>query len=131
MFCNKCGAQLPDGSGFCSNCGSKADTTVPTMSPDPYYNQQTAVYDNDLAQSAMVKGIVGVALAVFGIPGIILGTMAKNAASQFAYSNGGRLFGKAKVGSILGRVALGVGIGFTCFWAFYFILIVGIISSLS
>ncbi len=82
------------------------------------------------AGSLMIKGILAIALCGFGIPGIILGSMAKKLAAQFMAANGGQIFGKAKVGSILGRIGFGFGIGLTIFWAFYFIIIVGILGAL-
>lgn len=33
MFCQKCGAQLPDGFGFCSACGSKVEAAQPQYRP--------------------------------------------------------------------------------------------------
>ena len=33
MFCNKCGKELPDGTKFCSGCGSQLKTLEPTASP--------------------------------------------------------------------------------------------------
>ena len=40
------------------------------------------------------------------------------------------IIGKAKIGSILGRIGFGFGIGFTIFRAFYFIIIVGILGAI-
>ena len=33
VVCNKCGAQLPDGTGFCGNCGSQLAAVQPTGNP--------------------------------------------------------------------------------------------------
>ena len=41
MFCNKCGAQLPDGTQFCSNCGAPQ---VPAQ-PEPQAQPQQPVYE--------------------------------------------------------------------------------------
>lgn len=146
MFCNKCGTQLPDDAKFCANCGNVTDNQAaqpqeqnvyaeaPQYQAAPTYQDATSYYAQPMApvddKSLMIKGIVAVALAEFGIPGIILGAMAKKQAQQFMAANGGRIFGKAKVGSILGRVGFGLGIGMTIFWAFYFIVIVGILGAL-
>ena len=78
----------------------------------------------------MIKGILAIALCELGIPGIIFGSIAKKLAAQFMAANNGQLFGKAKVGSILGKIGFGFGIGFTAFWAFYFIIIVGLLGSI-
>ncbi|MBQ7386235.1 MAG: zinc ribbon domain-containing protein [Ruminococcus sp.] len=100
----------------------------PTYQQAPTYN--TAPVQPVDAKSLMIKGILAIALCEIGIPGIILGSMAKKLAAQFMAQNNGQIFGKAKVGSILGRIGFGFGIGFTIFWAFYFIIIVGILGAL-
>lgn len=111
------------------------NTYVPTyQTPAPTY-QQAPTYNAAPASkvdsgSLMIKGILAIALCELGIPGIIFGSMAKKLAAQFMAENGGQIFGKAKVGSILGRLGFGFGIGFTAFWAFYFIIIVGLLGSL-
>ncbi len=97
-------------------------TQAPTYQAAPVYNAAPAGSVD--AKNLMIKGILAIALCEFGIPGIILGSMAKKLAAQFMAENGGQIFGKAKVGSILGRVGFGVGIAMTIFWAIY-ILIIG------
>lgn len=41
MFCPKCGTQLPDGAGFCTNCGAAAES--PRMPVTDTSNQKTIV----------------------------------------------------------------------------------------
>lgn len=115
------------------------EAPVETPVATPVYQQETfqqaptfnaAPVASVDAGSLMIKGILAIALCVFGIPGIVLGALARNLAAQFMAANGGKIFGKAKVGSILGRIGFGFGIGFTIFWAFYFIIIVGILGAL-
>lgn len=103
-------------------------TPAPTYQQAPTYNAAPASKVD--SGSLMIKGILAIALCELGIPGIIFGSMAKKLAAQFMAENGGQIFGKAKVGSILGRLGFGFGIGFTAFWAFYFIIIVGLLGSL-
>ncbi len=103
------------------------------QAPAPTYQTPTyqqAPASNVDAGSLMIKGILALALCELGIPGIIFGSMAKKLAAQFMAANGGQLFGKAKIGSILGRIGFGFGIAFTAFWAFYFIVIVGLLGLL-
>lgn len=148
MFCNNCGTQLPDNSAFCANCGAaqnvqQAAPQAPAYEAQPQYNQapvyeaqpqynQAPVYNaapEADAGSLLVKGILALALSEFGIPGIILGSMAKKLAAQFMAANGGQIFGKAKVGSILGKIGFGLGIGMTIFWGIYllfFVIILGL-----
>lgn len=106
-----------------------AEPSAPAYQQAPAYNAVPAAKSVD-AGSLMIKGILAIALCELGIPGIILGSMAKKLAAQFMAENGGQIFGKAKVGSILGRIGFGFGIGFTIIWAFYFLIIVGVLGSL-
>ena len=106
---------------------------APTYQAPAY--QQTNSYNaapasNVDAGSLMIKGILAIALCELGIPGIIFGSIAKKLAAQFMAANNGQLFGKAKVGAILGKIGFGFGIGFTAFWAFYFFIIVGLLGSI-
>ena len=75
------------------------------------------------AGSLMIRGILALALCWTGIAGLILGSMAKKMAAQFMAANGGQIFGKAKTGSILGRIGFGFGLGFTILWGIYFLII--------
>ena len=152
MFCSKCGTQVAEGTAFCANCGNslKAEAPVvetpvevaapvaeapvevaapaveaptyqaPTYQAPTYQQTYEAPVDD---KSLMIKGIIALALAEIGIPGIILGAMAKKQAAQFMAQHNGQIFGKAKIGSILGRIGFGFGIGFTIFWAIYFFII--------
>ena len=140
MFCKNCGAQLPDGSAFCGSCGTAQN--VQQAAPayeEPVYNAQpyneAPVYNNAPVSSVdekslMIKGILAIALCEFGIPGIILGSMAKKMAAQFMAENGGQIYGKAKVGSILGKIGFGLGIGMTIFWGIYILIYAIILGAL-
>lgn len=79
---------------------------------------------------AMVFGIIAVSFGsapIFSIIGIIFGALARKWATpiinNYPYT-GARLF--AKAGKITGSIGLGLGIGFTIFWALYFIIIYAI-----
>ena len=39
MFCEKCGAAMPQGSRFCENCGAAAGGGQQVSAPQPMYNQ--------------------------------------------------------------------------------------------
>lgn len=152
MFCQNCGNQLPEGAAFCGSCGAKAEVqTVPQQpayeapqqpayeapqqpaytAPQPTYQQpvQAAPAQNanspaldSLATSTMIFGILGLALSELGIPGIIFSAIGKNKASEYI-SRAGSLSGKAKVGSILAKIGLPLGIVMTVVWFIYFIAI--------
>ncbi len=101
---------------------------APAYQQAPTYN--TAPAQSVDAGSLMIKGILAIALCWTGIAGLILGSMAKKMAAQFMAANGGQIFGKAKTGSILGRLGFGFGLAFTIFWGVYFLLFVIILGSL-
>lgn len=100
---------------------------APTYQAPAYQQTSEAPVDD---KSLMIKGIIALALCELGIPGIILGSMAKKQAAQFMAQHNGQIFGKAKIGSILGRIGFGFGIGFTIFWAIYsFIIFIAAIAA--
>lgn len=55
MFCNKCGNQIPDGSRFCSFCGSKIEEVAPVVSePEPVYEAPAAPAEPEFEQPKRV-----------------------------------------------------------------------------
>ncbi len=106
----------------------------PTYVQPPVYNQppfysQTPVYNqpptyapplgvdlNGLAKSALVMGILAssfICTFYFSFMSIIFGIIGISKANKFKAYNGGVSYGKAKIGSILSKVGLIVGIVFT------------------
>ena len=75
------------------------------------------------AKTVMILGIVALALAELGLPGLILAIIAKNKAKQWSAAYG-PFTGMAKVGNILARVALPLSIVMMVVWAIYCIAIV-------
>ena len=69
MFCNHCGAQQPDGSKFCSNCGEKlaADQAAAKQQPQSKSapNTQQAAKTEKKKGKLPVWGIALIALAAF------------------------------------------------------------------
>lgn len=70
------------------------------------------------AKTVMILGIVALALAELGLPGLILAIIAKNKAKQWAASYG-NFTAMPRVGNILARVALPISIVMTVFWILY------------
>ena len=74
MYCGKCGANVPDGNVFCSNCGApvsgSADqpSSFPGAQPVPVImvNQPAPVRSNGIAIVGLVFSIIG--LCAFWIP---------------------------------------------------------------
>ena len=133
MICSKCGAQVPDNSTFCTNCGA------PLAQPQ-YYNQQQPVYQQPQynqygsytnpsldAGPIMKQGIIAAALSELGIPGIIIGAIAKKKVANYL-AQGGERNGKIKAASICSKIGFIVGIVMTAILTFSFF--VGFFSSL-
>lgn len=132
MFCTNCGAQINDGTKFCPKCGvqvggEQAPVVTPVEPVTPVYAEPVMRVKpkNDTSTSILVLGILALALCELGIPGIILGAIAKKKAGQFVADNG-VLYGKAKVGRILGNFGFIIGIVMTVFWVIY----IGAIASI-
>lgn len=130
MFCPNCGTNAPDGAKACPNCGTflNAQPEAPVYqeapAQQPIYNAapvSTVVYNTT---QILVFGILALALAgSTGIVGIIFGILTKKKVNEYL-GLGGQLTGKAKVGSILGKVGLILGIVMTVFWAIYITVII-------
>lgn len=130
MFCPNCGTNAPDGAKACPNCGTflNAQPEAPVYqeapAQQPIYNAapvSTVVYNTT---QILVFGILALALAgSTGIVGIIFGILTKKKVNEYL-GLGGTLTGKAKVGSILGKVGLILGIVMTVFWAIYITVII-------
>ena len=129
MFCKYCGAPLDNDAAFCTGCGAGVgESSRPAAQPAP------AAPSYNLAgptpTKVMVFGIIGLALCGTGIPGIILSAIALRLANAFIRANGS-VFGQAKVGRILGKVGLILGIVMTVFWAIYLIVVIATIAKMA
>lgn len=137
MFCPNCGTNAPDGAKACPNCGTflNAQPEAPVYqeapAQQPIYNAApvapvapvSTISDN--TTPILVFGILALALAgSTGIVGIIFGILTKKKVNEYL-AQGGTLTGKAKVGSILGKVGLILGIVMTVFW------IISVVASVS
>ena len=126
MICKNCGAQLPDGSTFCTQCGS-------AVQPEQAQPQYTPVQPADAAANATPILILGIlALALNSIPyagwigGLICGILCANKVKAYLAA-GGVLAGKAKVGKILGLVGLILSIVMAVVWII--VIIVAIVTA--
>ena len=99
---------------------------APAYTPSPAYNAAPA--ENPFAGSVLKWGIMALAFACsfyISFLGIVFGIKAKNtAADALAANNGQPLSGKAKVGAILGKVGLIVGIVMTAILALYLLILI-------
>ena len=137
MFCTKCGRQLDEGENICPACGTvNASETTATPNAGIEYAVDAVDLANErlkdeMAGEALKWGIISLAFAASGclsLLGFIFSFIAKGKA--LAYQNVfGVLEGRAKAGRILGKVGFGVGLGYSIFFAIYFVAIVALTMS--
>ncbi|MBR6922398.1 MAG: zinc-ribbon domain-containing protein [Clostridia bacterium] len=144
MFCKNCGAQIPDGSVFCTECGTRVqeepvqepvqeepvqpeyvppvqEPVQPEYTPveQPVYTAEPQPASGDLNDTPiLITGILAIALCWTGIGGLICAIINKSKVKKFLAA-GGVLAGKAKVGKILGTVGLILSILYIVFWVGY------------
>ncbi len=123
MFCEKCGAQNPDGVKFCQSCGAEmkpADVfaSTPSYTAQSYGTPTPAtgvVPGKGLGIASMVVGIISLALFCIwfiaipcAIVGAVLGGVAYNKAKQAGTKNK-----MANAGIVCSAIALAITILFT------------------
>jgi hypothetical protein len=149
MICKHCGAQLPDGASFCTNCGNTVEAPQPqpqpqsvqpmygaqqTYAPRPAYQQpmygQTFAAVPVAQPNILAFGILSLALS--GIIGLIFGCIARKKGKAYV-AEGGQLTGASKVGFILAKAGIIVSIIAivlsVCYIIFYVLFIAGMIAS--
>lgn len=115
MNCTSCGAQINAGERYCSTCGAPAPvetTYAPAATVETTYVPAAPALSST---PILVFGILALAFACtfyFSFLGIIFGAIAGKKVSAFV-AQGGELAGKAKVGKILGKIGLIIGIVMT------------------
>ena len=104
MFCKQCGAQVPDGTSFCTQCGYPQNEQV-----QPFSQDQINVVQYVSIQTYLVHNILATLFCFFplGIVGLIFSILAKNAISngniQAAKSN-------AHTAKVLFGISFGIGV---------------------
>lgn len=100
MFCNKCGANLPDGTTFCPNCGTplaNSGPVYPGYNPmqQPGYPAPVNQPGKGLAVAALVMGILSFLCfpVITGALGIIFGGVAKSKGYQGGMATAGIVCG--------------------------------------
>lgn len=63
MFCRNCGFQMPDGAGFCTNCGAALTASEPAPAPAPAAQPAPAPAPQKKSSKAALWIILGVLLA--------------------------------------------------------------------
>ncbi|MBQ6263423.1 MAG: zinc ribbon domain-containing protein [Clostridia bacterium] len=136
MFCNKCGANIPDDSAFCPNCGATAVTVpagtdpnrvVPTVEP---YAKTVDPREREASKSVLTYGIIALAFSCtfwLSFVGIIFAFIARSKVKAYE-SEFGPATGKTKVGKIFSIVSIPLSIALTVFFVLYILFIVGMIT---
>ncbi len=109
MYCPKCGKEIPEGSSYCSQCG----TAIVLVNSTPPAAPKTE-RNSGMAIASLVLGIIGVVSAICSIPAIVFGAIAMNQTGK-DHSLKGR--GMAIAGFVLGIVMF-------LFWATIIVLII-------
>lgn len=141
MYCKNCGAEIADGSAFCTECGAPVQKEEPIqqepiqqepiqqepvqpqyVQAEPQYTPVQPAADVN-STPILITGILALALCWTGIGGLICAIICMNKVKQFQAA-GGVLAGKAKVGKILGTLGLVFSILYMVFWVIYFIVVI-------
>lgn len=138
MICKNCGAQIPDGSSFCTECG--APVQQEPVQQEPVQQQYEQPQYTPVMNSAPVNttpilifGILALALSlcipyVGWIGGLICAIICSKKVKEYTAA-GGVIAGKVKVGKILGTVGLIASIVMAVVW--FIAIIVSIIAAIA
>ncbi|MBR3416330.1 MAG: zinc ribbon domain-containing protein [Clostridia bacterium] len=118
MFCNKCGANLPNDAAFCPSCGAAA---APDEAPsDPYRVTPTATpyaktvdpREREASKSVLTFGIIALAFSctgIFSFVGFIFAFITRSKVKAYE-SEFGPATGKAQIGKIFYIVSIPLSI---------------------
>lgn len=81
MFCNKCGAQVPEGSAFCNSCG--APVSAPGQAAVADKPKKKGAKGKIILWIAIILGALAAALCVLVIAGLLLGAVSLGAIGLF------------------------------------------------
>ncbi len=119
MFCSNCGRLLEDGEKWCPVCGTmNEEATAAGVGGDPFGQVNEQIKD-ELAGKTLKWGIISLVFSLTGclsLLGFIFSFIAKSKAKEYA-RHFGQVEGRARVGRILGKVAFGVGLGLSIYFA--------------
>ncbi len=141
MYCKNCGAEIADGAGFCPNCGQSVQPE--TQAPEtPAYVPEQVVYGQpeqptvvqENLPNVLMWGIIGLAFSCsFGLSflGIIFSAIGMSKAKLYTKLTGMPVNKGGKVGSILAKVGLIVGIVMTVVFIIWLIAIIAAAAAMS
>lgn len=114
MICNQCGAQLPEGTTVCPNCGA-------ALNAQPQYQQPFQAQPVMAQPATLIWGILSLALCWVPVIGIIFAILGRSKGKAFVRA-GGVLTGASKVGFILCIPGLILSIFWNVYWLIIFII---------
>ncbi len=80
MYCNKCGAQLPDDAKYCNVCGNMVQRQS-APEEKTYVFQGTVTPEEQMStRSKMVAGLLGIFVGAFGVHNFYLGKIGRGVA---------------------------------------------------
>ena len=80
MYCNKCGAQLPDGAQYCNVCGNMVQKSS-APKEETYVFQGTVTQESQMSKrSKMAAGLLGIFVGGFGVHNFYLGNTGRGIA---------------------------------------------------
>ena len=136
MFCPNCGTNVPEGANACPNCGTLLNTAqaapempvsqAPSDRQPPVYHAEPINKAPYSTTPILVFGILALAFAdsfFLSFLGIVFGAIAKSKVNAYL-AQGYPLAGKPKVGSILGKIGLILGIVLTAIFVIWLIVVV-------
>lgn len=142
MFCPNCGTNVPEGANACPNCGTLLNTAqaapempvsqAPSDRQPPVYHAEPINKAPYSTTPILVFGILALAFAdsfFLSFLGIVFGAITRSKVKAYL-AEGYTLSGKAKVGSILGKVGFILGIVVTIIFVIYVVFLVGLIGYL-
>ena len=135
MFCKNCGRQLDEGENVCPVCGTANGGETATAPTVEYgydaVNEANEQVKSEMGGQALKWGILSLAFSASGclsLLGFIFSFIAKGKASSYE-TVFGEISGRANAGRILGKIGFGVGLGYSIFFALYFVAIVALTMS--
>ena len=117
MFCKQCGAQVPDGASFCTQCGCPQSEQVQPFPQamnaqnQPFSQAQMNTTQYVQIETYLVHNILATLFCcpLLGIVGLIFSILAKN-----ALSNGNIQAAKSNAGTAKVLFWISLGIGLLC-----------------